>query len=155
MDQIATAGGGHVLYEPADAFATNLPPVTTPLPLQRVLVLIAAVLLPLEVGLRRLRVSPRDLVEWLRHPHRVELALPHWRPEFPAQAPAWMPGAWKAKPAPPPLAWPARKTEAPLGGHATPGLARESTVEGDQEDDALGATMRWLAARRGTTADRG
>src|SRR5437868_5942910 len=48
MERIASAGGGHVLSAPADAFAQDLPPITTPLPLQRLLVLIAAVLLPLE-----------------------------------------------------------------------------------------------------------
>jgi hypothetical protein len=42
------------------------------------------------------------------------------------------------------------------GGHVTPGLARDTTTEnGTDEDDALGATLRWLAARRGSTADRG
>src|SRR5262249_60270853 len=73
MQQIATAGGGHVLYRPADAFANDLPPLTTPVPLQRVLVLIAAILLPLEGALRRLRLSPADLVSWRRHPPRVAL----------------------------------------------------------------------------------
>jgi hypothetical protein len=154
MDQIARAGGGHVLSSPADAFAGDLSPVTTPLPLQRILLLLAAVLLPLEIALRRLRISPRDVWDWLRHPHAVELDLPRWRPDFAAQAPTWVPGAWKGKPAPPPAVWVARKPEPGLGGHATPGLARDTSAEAD-EDDALAAATRWLAARRGSSGDHG
>jgi hypothetical protein len=156
MDQIARAGGGHVLSVPADAFAGDLPPVTTPLPLQRILLLLAALLLPLEIALRRLRISPRDVWEWLRHPHRVALDLPHWRPDFaaPITRPPWVPGAWKGKPAPPPAVWVARKPEQGLGGHATPGLARDTTTEADEED-ALAAATRWLAARRGGSGDHG
>ena len=150
MNQIATAGGGHVLYSPADAFANDLAPVTTPLPLQRVLVLIAAILLPLEVGLRRLRISPRDLWDWLRHPHRVDLTLPRF--ELPSQSPVWVPGAWKPRPTPPPPVWTAR--EPSLGAHATPGLARESNMEAEEES-ALASASRWLASRRTTTADKG
>src|SRR5205823_8296350 len=90
MEQIASAGGGHVLLAPADAFAADLPPVTSPLPLQRVLILIAAILLPLEVGLRRLRLSPLDILDWLRHPRRVSVGLPRWSPEMPIQPPAWV-----------------------------------------------------------------
>jgi Mg-chelatase subunit ChlD/uncharacterized membrane protein len=157
MQQIASAGGGHVLSSPADAFGADLPPVTTPLPLQRILVLVAALLLPIEVGLRRLRGSLFDLLDWLKHPRRVEVGLPSWAPDLPAQGPAWVPGSWKARPAPSPVPWTARRAETVLGGHVTPGLARESTAETDNtdEDDALGATLRWLAARRGSRGDAG
>ncbi|HEX8967511.1 MAG TPA: hypothetical protein VF937_06510, partial [Chloroflexota bacterium] len=157
MEQIARAGGGHVLVSPADAFANDLLPITTPLPLQRVLVLIAAILLPLEVGLRRLRFAPADLLEWLRHPARVPLALPRWSTEAPLQPPAWLPGVWSTRRSPPP---PLNRATAPaeqsLGTLATPGLARETPVEGESdEDDALGATLRWLAARRRSSGDSG
>jgi hypothetical protein len=156
MQQIASAGGGRVLYAPADAFGGDLAPVTTPLPLQRWLLLAAAVLLPIEVGLRRLRLSPRDLWGWLRHPRRVALAMPLWRPGVGTDAPAWVPGMWKARPAPPPAVWTARKTDSAVGAHASPGLARDSTTGAEtDEEDALGSAMKWLAARRGTTADRG
>jgi Mg-chelatase subunit ChlD len=160
MQQIATAGGGHVIYSPGDAFADNLAPVTTPLPLQRVLVLIAAILLPLEIGLRRLRLSPADLWGWLRHPHRLDVSLPRWAPELPAQAPAWIPGASRSRPPSPPVVWPRRSAEPLIGGHASPGLAREekaaaSPATKSEEDDALGEAMRWLAARRGSGGDRG
>ena len=41
-------------------------------------------------------------------------------------------------------------SEPTLSGHVTPGLARQTEVEGGSEDDALGATLKWLAARRGS-----
>jgi Mg-chelatase subunit ChlD len=160
MQRIAAAGGGHVLAAPTDAFAQDLPPITTPLPLQRVLVLIAALLLPIEVGLRRLRISLGDVLEWLRHPRRLAVGLPRWSPELPAQTPAWVPGAWNTRRVPPRIPWPRRVSDVIYGGSVTPGLARESgsgSAESPEaaEDDALAATVRWLAARRGTRSDAG
>ena len=130
---------------------------TTPLPLQRLLLLIAAVLLPIEIAMRRLRVSPRDVLEWLRHPRRIALALPRWSPDLPVQRPAWVPGAWA-----PPAERRRRRSVGPSQrahpGQAsvTPGLARDSSPEatGASDEDALGATLRWLAARRGDHADK-
>jgi hypothetical protein len=157
MERIASAGGGHVLSGPASAFAQDLPPITTPLPLQRILVLIAAVLLPLEVGIRRLRISPADVLDWLRHPRRISLALPRWSPELPVQAPAWMPGTWRMRRPPPRIAWPRRAEDPRYGAHVTPGLARQEAEADPQaaEEDALAATTRWLASRRGTRGDPG
>jgi hypothetical protein len=40
-------------------------------------------------------------------------------------------------------------SEGPLSGHVTPGLARETAAE--DGEDALGATLKWLAARRGNS----
>ena len=155
MQQIASAGGGHVLGEPAEAFGQDLAPVTTPLPLQRVLVLIAAVLLPIEVGLRRLRVSLFDVLDWLRHPRRVHIALRRLSPELAVQPPAWVPGAWKPRAVSRPMAY-SRPVEPALSAHVTPGLARETSGDGESDaDDALGATLRWLAARRGSRGDAG
>jgi hypothetical protein len=65
-----------------------------------------------------------------------------------------VPGAARRKPAPAPAVWNVRKAEPGLSGHATPGLARDSSVE-TEEEDALAAATRWLAARRGSTGDRG
>lgn len=151
MQQIAAAGGGHVLSAPPAAFADDLPPLTTPVPLQRLFVLIAAVLLPLEVAIRRLRLSPADMLEWLRHPHAIHVS---WRSAVASQTPSWIPGMPRRRPVPPPVAWPARPTDSAVGNHVTPGLARESTPDTD-EDDALAAASRWLKAHRTTTGDRG
>jgi Mg-chelatase subunit ChlD len=147
LEQIARAGGGHVLLTPAAAFANDLAPISVPLPLQRTLLLIAAILLPLEVGLRRLRISPVDLIEWLRHPRRLEIALP-WRrgsQEW-LRPPAWVPGASAIRRSPPRVTRPFY-SEPSISGHVTPGLARQTDVE--DGEDALGATLKWLAARRG------
>jgi Mg-chelatase subunit ChlD len=155
MQQIAAAGGGHVLYAPADAFADDLPPLTTPVPLQRLFVLIAAIILPIEVAIRRLRLSPADLFSWLRHPHRLSLGMPHWSSDIPTQSPSWLPGTRRSRPVPPPVAWPARRTETPVGGHATPGLARDSQDPNTEEEDALGSATRWLQSRRTSSGDKG
>ncbi len=166
MQQIAAAGGGHVIYAPADAFANDLAPVTTPLPLQRTLLLIAAILLPFEIGLRRLRLTPSDLWHWLRHPHHFDVSLPRWSGQSPAHASAWVPGASRTGPPAPGVVWP-KRVEPHFGSHATPGLARDAHTTAEtastnanvdaahQEDDALGEAMRWLAARRGRSGDRG
>ncbi|MBV9897927.1 MAG: VWA domain-containing protein [Chloroflexi bacterium] len=155
MQQIAAAGGGHVLTAPAEAFADDLPPLTTPIPLQRVFVLIAAILLPLEVAIRRLRLSPTDLIDWLRHPHRVAFSLEALRPSVPAQSPSWLPGMMRIKSPPPPRTWPPHPAEVALRGHATPGLARETAEPKTDEDDALAAATAWLRSRRTTTGDKG
>ena len=145
-----------MLTSPAAAFADDLAPITTPLPLQRVFLVIAAILLPLDVALRRLRLSPADLVDWLRHPHRVALGLPRWAPELPAQMPAWAPGAWAARRTPPPALRHVPRSEPSFSSNVTPGLARQTETDGAAaDDDALGATLRWLAARRGTRGDVG
>ena len=155
LEQIARAGGGHVLAAPAAAFADDLPPITTPLPLQRILLAIAALLLPVDVALRRLRFSLADLVEWLRHPRRIALGLPRWSPELPTQMPTWAPGAWSARRTPPPALRRIRP-EPTYSAQVTPGLARQTELDGEtDEDDALGATLRWLAARRGSRGDPG
>ncbi len=153
MQQIAAAGGGHVLSVPSDAFASDLPPVTTPFPLQRVLLLIAALLLPLDIAIRRLRLSPGDVLDWVRHPRRLAFGLPRWSPELPSESPGWIPGAWKTRPTPR-VTWAPPRAEPSLGAHVTPGLARDAADE-SEEESALAAASQWLKTRRGTTPDRG
>src|SRR5262249_61453643 len=99
VEQTAGAGAGSVLStdEPASAFADNLVPVSSPLPLQRLLLLIAAILLPIDVALRRLRVSLDEVRDWLRHPRRlaVSVALPLFLSRGRAAGtplPSWVPG---------------------------------------------------------------
>jgi Ca-activated chloride channel homolog len=151
LEQIARAGGGQVLAEPAAAFANDLAPITSPLPLQRILLAIAAVLLPIEIAIRRLRISPADVFDWFRHPRRLAVAMP-WAAQTPVQMPAWVPGAWGQRKPPPAFSRPIRP-EPTLTGRATPSLAREADAEPAEGEDALGATLRWLAARRGTRGD--
>src|SRR6266545_2848120 len=135
MEQIARAGGGLVLGtdKPAAAFANDLAPVTSPLPL------------------RRLRVSFDEIKDWLQHPGRVgvTVALPSFlsragTPETPL--PTWLPGL-RTRPKP------VQPLIRPLSGDVitssavTPALAREQDG-GTSDDDALAETLRWLAARR-------
>jgi hypothetical protein len=64
-----------------------------------------------------------------------------------------VPGAWRARRTPPPTL---RRigAETSLSSTVTPGLARQTDVDGEADaDDALGATLRWLAARRGSRGD--
>lgn len=151
MQQIARAGGGHVLDSPAAAFADDLPPASSPLPLEHWLLVLAAVLLPLDVALRRLRVTPSDVLEWLRHPRRLGLRMPD-RDTGPALAySGWLPGRAPRRRGPPPRPVP-RPEPGVLRSHVTPGLARDSD-EDVSEEDALAATLRWLVERRGERGD--
>jgi Ca-activated chloride channel homolog len=154
MEQIARAGGGSVLSidEPASAFADNLAPVSSPLPLQRLLLLIAAILLPIDVALRRLRVSFDEVRDWLRHPRRlaVSVALPSFLSRGRAAEtplPSWVPGMHARRRAVQPFMRPTRVTDVVTSAPVTPMLAREQDGE-TSEDDALAETLRWLAARR-------
>lgn len=156
MEQIARAGGGHVLEDPAAAFANDLTPISVPLPLGPILLAIAAVLLPLEVGIRRFQASPADLIDWLRHPRHIPLAMPRWSAEAAVQPGGWRPGIWGPRRQLPRVSRSFSAPEPTLSSHATPVLARETDApDTDPNQDALGATLKWLAARRGTKPDQG
>lgn len=60
MQAIAAAGGGSVISNPEQAFANNLAPVDAPTPLQTPLLLLALLLLPLDVAVRRLVLGRED-----------------------------------------------------------------------------------------------
>jgi hypothetical protein len=122
-------------------------------PLQRTLLWLAAILLPLEIGLRKLRISPADVLEWLRHPGPVYLwERLHQGGEGSLPPAPWMPGVSPRRRTPLPVVRPFY-SETPLAGHVTPGLARDTSTGtlDDEDDDALAATLRWLAARRGNS----
>jgi Ca-activated chloride channel homolog len=157
MQQIALAGGGAVLDEaaPALSFADNLAPVTSPIPLERTLLAVAALLLPIDIALRRLRVSPAEALGLLRHPRTFLGALRFpWRSSASAVAerPAWVPRVPR-RAAPPPVRNPA-PDQVPLSATASPAVARQAEDEAvPNDDDALAETLRWLASRRRTTPD--
>ena len=153
MEQIARAGGGHVLDAPggclrqrpgADHHAVAAAADRCSL--------IAAVLLPIEVGLRRLRVSPADVARMAASPaavgdrRAVARSGRKWRPRR-LDARRTGPDD-ECRPRVRGRCYTERHT---LAGHATPGLARQTDPEDADEDDALGATLKWLAARRGNT----
>ncbi len=144
-----------MLAQPAAAFADDLTPIRVPLPLQRLLLALAAVLLPLDIAIRRLRISPSDVLEWVRHPRRIPFAMPRWSTEPPVQPGGWRLGVWGPRRQPPSAGRPFASPEPTMSSRATPILAREADGEGDAEQDALGATLKWLAARRGTKGDPG
>jgi hypothetical protein len=125
LGEIAAAGGGHALVSPAAAFADDLPPVSSPLPLTRILLALAAVLLPVELALRRLRT---------------------WRDAQPQTI------AWTPPPRPAAVNQPAPENVAAnprVAAPVAPAVAREVDPGlGPDEEDALAYTLRWLATRR-------
>ncbi|MDQ3810866.1 MAG: VWA domain-containing protein, partial [Chloroflexota bacterium] len=152
LEQIARAGGGQVLSldTPADAFADNLAPLSNPMPVHRVLLLLAAVLLPIDIAVRRLRLSPDDLRDWLRHPSWPAVSRPAWLGGASSlasvPAPVWLPGRGRRKRSSARVARPSPRSTLP-STLATPALARQAD-EDSGADDALAETLRWLEARR-------
>jgi Mg-chelatase subunit ChlD len=156
LEQIARAGGGRLLplNTPAAAFGDDLAPVTSPLPLQRWLLLLAAILLPIDVALRRLRLSLAEIGDWLRHPRPVAVSLPAFVTRAaagsgdPLHAPSWLPGMGARAPARQ-YTWPNLRNagDSVTSSAVTPALAREQETS-DPDEDALAETLRWLAARR-------
>jgi uncharacterized membrane protein len=63
---IAQAGGGAVLTSASAAFADNLPAASAPTPLQTPLLLLALLLFPIDVGVRRLVLSRSDVMTILK-----------------------------------------------------------------------------------------
>jgi hypothetical protein len=61
VQKLAAAGGGSVITNPADAWSNNLPSVPQEYDMSLWLLLLAALLLPIDVGVRRLVVSRREL----------------------------------------------------------------------------------------------
>lgn len=61
---IAYAGGGTLIDRPADAFGETVPPVHAAQPLDELLLVLAALLFPIDVALRRLIVRVQDAPAW-------------------------------------------------------------------------------------------
>jgi uncharacterized membrane protein/Mg-chelatase subunit ChlD len=92
LQQLAAAGGGTVISRPQDAWANNLSSVLAEYDLTGWLLLLAILLLPIDIGVRRLVVSRRELATILE-------ALPRRKRAAPAAAePALAPlGALRAR----------------------------------------------------------
>jgi hypothetical protein len=61
LRSLAAAGGGSVITRPGDAWSSNLPPVEAQYDIAPWLLLLAILLLPVDIGVRRLVVSRREL----------------------------------------------------------------------------------------------
>jgi uncharacterized membrane protein len=66
MQGLAKAGGGVAITDPATSFARNLPPAPGRLPLDHALLVLALLLWPIDIALRRLAVTYGDVAEALR-----------------------------------------------------------------------------------------
>jgi hypothetical protein len=77
LRQLAAAGGGGVISRPQDAWSDNLPSVLAAYDLRAWLLLLALLLLPIDIGVRRLVVSREELAA-------LVAALPWRRPPTPA-----------------------------------------------------------------------
>ena len=85
LTRLAAAGGGAVLTDPSQAFLPNLPRTWAGRDLWPWLLLLAALLLPLDVASRRLTLIPH---EWLAWWENLARRLPVPRPATAGQAPA-------------------------------------------------------------------
>ena len=65
LNDVTAIGGGTLLNDPARSFADNVPAVYAPRPLTPLLLLLALLLLPFDVGVRRLLIDAADLRAWL------------------------------------------------------------------------------------------
>jgi uncharacterized membrane protein len=71
MQRLAKAGGGQEISDPQTAFARNLPPAPGRLPLDQALLILALLLWPVDIAMRRLAVTVGDLAEaWRRRKQR-------------------------------------------------------------------------------------
>ncbi len=64
LEAIARAGGGTLLGDPAEAFRVPVPPIRTAKPLSELLLILAIILFPLDIALRRLIFRLEDLPAW-------------------------------------------------------------------------------------------
>ena len=64
LRDIVRAGGGAVITDPADVFRVPVPPARAPLPVDELLLVLAIVLFPLDIALRRLILRIEDVPAW-------------------------------------------------------------------------------------------
>jgi hypothetical protein len=77
LARLARAGGGHELTEAAQAFANNLPAAPGRLPLDHFLLVVALLLWPIDIAVRRLAITPAEVAAaWRRRRERAAVAPP-------------------------------------------------------------------------------
>lgn len=157
LSTLARAGGGTVTARPADAWLSDLPAVTDQRNLAPWLALLALLLIPLDVGVRRLILTRSDL-------SAILAALP-WRQQpvtsvEPAVAPlgAIRSRRSRASPAPRPASEPVPPgavhiaPSVPTPGRASSGGLQAAEPQRDEAprptEDEESTTSRLLAARR-------
>src|SRR5438093_8440776 len=64
LRDIVRAGGGAVLTDPGDVFRVSVPPARAPVPVDELLLVLAIVLFPLDIALRRLILRVEDVPAW-------------------------------------------------------------------------------------------
>jgi hypothetical protein len=94
LTRLAQLGGGTVLEEPAEAFVHDLAGSGVRQDLWPYLLILAAILLPFDVGVRRLALGRRDLA---RARAWVMERLPHRRPRLAVEAPSPVDRLFEAK----------------------------------------------------------
>jgi uncharacterized membrane protein len=143
LQQIARAGGGHVLNDPAAAFAFDLRPTPSDVPLTRPLLLLAVLIVPLEVGLRRLRLARLRFLE--RAPAQ-KATLRSVRP-FGVE-----PGRWRPVR---PLAILNRKRAAARAASPSPAASTlfQRAFEDTQGNNPYRVLMEWQLAKRARADD--
>jgi len=151
LRSLAVAGGGNVIAHPQDAWRDNLQSVLANDDLLLWLLLLAVLLLPIDVGVRRLIVTRRELATILA-------ALPLVRRASAAREPAVpLVGALRERraqrdaltPHSPPYESPSirlPRTIAPTSGSRPPDV--RSTSSADEEPEEESVASRLLAARR-------
>ena len=151
LRSLAVAGGGSVIASPQDAWRSNLQSVLSADDLSLWLLLLAVLLLPIDVGVRRLIVTRRELATILA-------ALPLRRRASTTREPAVpLVGALRERraqrdaltPHSPPYESPSirlPRTIAPTSGSRPPDV--RSTSSADEESEEESVASRLLAARR-------
>ncbi len=157
LERLAAVTGGKVLASPQEAFSPGLPPAYGALPLAWWLLMAAAVLLPLDVAVRRLNVRPAEALAWLANARAAMAQKRLARQEEPASpvlgemrrrrerrvkvAPARQPsGASQKEPAPYRQPTPAMERKSAPPETPRPDEAPAETPES--------STERWLRAKR-------
>jgi len=156
MERLAKAGGGKVLTDPSMAFARDLPPAPGRLPLDQALLILALLLWPIDIAVRRLSLTPAEVGEAIRRRRErrqtlvtatsTTAALGKIRERRAGTPPA-------AEPGQKPAATPAAPTEAPVAKPAAPApppaaKPQAKAEEPKPEGEGGGFTDRLLAAKR-------